>query len=311
MALLTPVPYDTKIDFIRQRFISMGVSLFISIASIVGLFTIGLNYGVDFKGGYLLEVRSEKPFDLSLLRGKLDALGFGEVKLQEAGSPNDVMIRIEKKEDENSTQNVTIQKVKEALGEDVQYRRIETVGPKVSEALKRNGILAVVCALLAMLVYIWFRYEWQFGISGIIALIHDCITVIGFYVFTGFEFNESAVVAILMTAGYSINDTVVIYDRIRENMRKFKKTSLIDLINRSVNDTLSRTVLTSSTTLIALFSLYFFGGKVIEDLALPMIVGIGTGTYSSIFVSSVLLLYFKPPRGEDFTPEVEVVAPAR
>lgn len=307
MALFTPVPYDTKIDFIRQRFVSMGVSLFISLASIVGIFTIGLNYGVDFKGGYLLEVRSETAFNLSDLREKLDGLGLGEVKLQEAGSPNDIMIRFEKNDDEGTTQNVTIDKVKKVLGQDVQYRRIETVGPKVSETLKKNGIMAVVLALLAMLVYIWFRYEWQFGLSGIIALVHDCITVLGFYVFTGFEFNESAVVAILMTAGYSINDTVVIYDRIRENMRKFKKSGLIDLINRSVNDTLSRTVLTSSTTIIALSALYFFGGKVIEDLALPMLVGIGTGTYSSIFVSSVLLLYFKPPRSDDYTPEAEVV----
>lgn len=308
MALLTPVPYDTKIDFIRQRFVSMGLSLLISLASIIGVFTIGLNYGVDFKGGYLLEVRSETPFNLQELREKLDALNLGEVKLQEAGSPNDIMIRMEKKQDEGTTQNVTIDKVKQTLGDQVQYRRIETVGPKVSETLKKNGLMAVVLALLAMLVYIWFRYEWQFGLSGIIALVHDCITVVGFYVFTGFEFNESAVVAILMTAGYSINDTVVIYDRIRENMRKFKKMGLIELINRSVNDTLSRTVLTSSTTLIALFALYFFGGKVIEDLALPMLVGIGTGTYSSIFVSSVLLLYIKPPRGDDLMPEVEVMS---
>jgi preprotein translocase subunit SecF len=308
MALLTPVPYDTKIDFIRQRFVSMGVSGFISLASIIGFFTIGLNYGVDFKGGYLLEIRTEQPADLAQLRSHLNSLGLGEVKLQEIGSPNDIMIRIEKKEDEGTAQNETIQKVRAELGDKVQYRRVETVGPKVSEALKKNGLMAVGFALLAMLVYIWFRYEWQYGLSGIIALVHDCITVLGFYVFTGLEFNESAIVAILMTAGYSINDTVVIYDRIRENIRKFKKSTLIELINRSVNDTLSRTVLTSSTTLIALFALYFFGGKVIEELALPMLVGIGVGTYSSIFVSSVLLIYFTPPRGDDAMSEIQVIS---
>jgi preprotein translocase subunit SecF len=299
MALLTPVPYNTKIDFVRQRFISMGVSAFISLASIVGLFTVGLNYGVDFKGGYLLEIRTEQPANLDELRTKLDSLGFGEVKLQEAGSPNDIMIRVEKKETEGGQQNETVQKIKAALGENVEYRRVETVGAKVSESLKKNGIYAVVFALLAMLVYIWFRYEWQYGLSGILALVHDCITVLGFYVFTGMEFNETAIIAILTTAGYSINDTVVIYDRIRENVRKFKKMSMMELINQSVNDTLSRTVLTSSTTLIALTALYFFGGRVIELFTLPMIVGIAIGTYSSIFVSSVLLIYFTPPRGEE------------
>jgi preprotein translocase subunit SecF len=309
MALLTPVPYNTKIDFVRQRFVSMGLSLFISLASIVGLFTIGLNYGVDFKGGYLLEIRTPEPANLDEMRNKLDSLGFGEVKLQEAGSPNDIMIRLEKKETESGQQNETIQTVRKALGDKVEYRRIETVGAKVSESLKKNGIYAVVFALLAMLVYIWFRYEWQYGLCGIIALVHDCITVLGFYVYTGMEFNETAIIAILTTAGYSINDTVVIYDRIRENVRKFKKLNIMELINHSVNDTLSRTVLTSTTTLIALFALYFFGGRVIELFTLPMIVGIGVGTYSSIFVSSVLLIYFTPPRGEEGAPaQVDVIS---
>lgn len=307
MALFTPIPHGTKIDFVRQRFISMGVSIFLSTASIIGLFSIGLNYGVDFKGGYLLEIRTEQAMNLDELRNKLDSLGFGEVKLQEAGSPNDIMIRIEKKETEGGQQNETIQKVRSVLGEKVEYRRVETVGPKVSESLKKNGMLAVVFALLAMLVYIWFRYEWQYGLSGIIALVHDCITVLGFYVFTGLEFNETAIIAILTTAGYSINDTVVIYDRIRENVRKYKKMSMMQLINQSVNDTLSRTVLTSSTTLIALGALYFFGGRVIELFTLPMIIGIAIGTYSSIFVSSVLLIYFTPPRGEEAV-EVEVIS---
>lgn len=309
MALLTPVPYNTKIDFVRQRFISLGLSIFISTASLVGLFTIGLNYGVDFKGGYLLEIRTEHPVNLDELRTKLDDLSLGDVKLQEAGSPNDIMIRLEKKETEGGQQNQTIQKVRDSLGDKVEYRRIETVGAKVSESLKKNGIYAVFFALIAMLVYIWFRYEWQYGLCGIMALIHDCITVLGFYVFTGMEFNETAIIAILTTAGYSINDTVVIYDRIRENVRKFKKMSMMQLINQSVNDTLSRTVLTSSTTLIALFALYFFGGRVIELFTLPMIIGIGIGTYSSIFVSSVLLIYFTPPRGDDLnmTTKQEVI----
>ncbi|MBP6986048.1 MAG: protein translocase subunit SecF [Alphaproteobacteria bacterium] len=299
MALFTPIPYNTKIDFVRQRFFSIGISIFVSVASIVGLFTHGLNYGVDFKGGYLLEIRTPEPVDLDALRTTLSALNLGDVKLQEAGSSQDIMIRMENRDTDTGQKNETIDKVKAALGDKVEYRRVETVGAKVSESLKKNGIYAVVFSLLAMLVYIWFRYEWQYGVCGIMALVHDCITVLGFYVLTGMEFNETAIIAILTTAGYSINDTVVIYDRIRENVRKFKKMGMMDLINQSVNDTLSRTVLTSSTTLIALFALYWFGGQVIELFTLPMIVGIAVGTYSSIFVSSVLLVYLTPPRGDD------------
>lgn len=307
MALFTPIPYNTKIDFVRQRFFSIGISIFVSVASLVGLFTHGLNYGVDFNGGYLLEIRTEQPADLDALRTKLDSLGLGEVKLQEAGSPNDIMIRLEKKETDDGQKNETIDTVKQALGDQVEYRRIETVGAKVSESLKKNGLYAVLFSLLAMLVYIWFRYEWQYGMCGIISLIHDCITVLGFYVLTGMEFNETAIIAILTSAGYSINDTVVIYDRIRENVRKYRKMTMMELINQSVNDTLSRTVLTSSTTLIALFALYYFGGRVIELFTLPMIVGIAVGSYSSIFVSSVLLIYFTPPRGDDLVKADESV----
>lgn len=296
MALLKLIADNTSIDFVRQRFITLTISALITIATVVGLFTKGLNYGVDFKGGFLIEIRTQEPADLAALRSNLGSLGLGDIKLQEFGSPHDVMIRIERQEGGEQEQNLAIQKVRAALGESVDYRRVETVGPKVSETLKKNGILAVVCSLLAMLVYIWFRYEWQFGLAGIIALVHDCVAVLGLYIFTGLEFSETAIIAILTTAGYSINDTVVIYDRIRENLRKYKKMTLMELINVSVNDTLSRTVLTSTTTILALVALYVFGGHVIETFTLPLIFGIVFGTYSSIFLSSILLIYFRPGR---------------
>lgn len=296
MALLSFIPANTKIDFVRQRYITLTVPILVVLATFLGLFTKGLNYGVDFKGGFLIEIRTQEPADLSALRNTLGALELGEVKLQEYGSPNDVLIRIERQPGGEQEQNAAIQKVRTALGDKVEYRRLDSVGPKVSETLKTNGLLAVGFSLLAMLVYIWFRYEWQFGLAGILALVHDCIAVMGLYVFAGLEFNESAIIAILTTAGYSINDTVVIYDRIRENLRKYKRTKIADLINLSVNETLSRTVLTSSTTIIALLALYLFGGPVIETFTLPLIFGIVFGTYSSIYLSSILLLYLKLPR---------------
>ncbi len=298
MALITLVPPGTSLDFIRIRVIAFFISTVIVVGSL-GAFAIqGLNYGVDFRGGFLLEVRTPEPANLGEMRDKLSQLNIGDVKLQEFGSDRDIVIRVERQPGDEKVQSVALDRIKASLGKDIEYRRVDTVGPKVSEELKRNGIMAIGFALLAMLIYIWLRFEWQFGVCAILALAHDCISIIGLYSLSGLEFNETAIIAILTTAGYSINDTVVIYDRIRENLRKFKKASMKDIINRSINDTLSRTMLTSLTTLLALFALYFFGGNVIENFTLPIICGITIGTYSSLCLASLLLLYFKI-RGEE------------
>jgi preprotein translocase subunit SecF len=286
------IPHDTKIDFVGFRYIGFALSLLVVIGSLISLGTKGINYGIDFKGGFLLEIRTPNPANLADLRFKLDHLGLGVVKLQEFGSQHDVMIRVEEQKGGEKAQLAALEKIKEAIGTDVEYRRVETVGSKVSGDLIENGIWALTFALGGMLLYIWFRFEWQYGVCGIIALIHDAIAVVGFYSIAGIDFNETALVAILMTIGYSINDSVVVYDRLRENLRKYKTTPIADVMNLSTNETLSRTMLTSSTHLLALAALYIFGGPVIESFSLPMFVGVTFGTFSSIFVSVNLLLYF-------------------
>ncbi len=286
------IPYNTKINFVGMRKVAYAISIFIVLGSFISLFTKGLNLGIDFRGGTLLEIRTKQEPNLSELRAHLNNLGVGEIKLQESGSHKDIMVRIQRQAGDEKQQLQALDLVKQSLGPDVEYRRVEVVGPKVSEDLIHNGLLAVGFALAGMLIYIWFRFEWQYGLCGILALVHDAIAVMGFYSISGLEFNETAFAAILTTIGYSINDSVVIYDRLRENLRKYKKTSVGDLINLSANETLSRTMLTSGTTLIALAALSFFGGPVIENFSLPILVGVVVGTVSSIYLSANLLLYF-------------------
>ncbi len=284
------IPYDTKFDFVGKKNFIFGILIVIAVLCLGSMFFQGFNYGIDFKGGLLLEVRTPQPADVSKLRSDLSGVVEGEVTLQEFGSPNDILIRVERQPGGDEGQLVALNKVKEKLGSQMDYRRVETVGPKVSEDLIWNGIYAVFWALIAMLGYIWFRFEWQFGICSLITLAHDALIVLGLFSLFQLEFNETAIIAVLITVTYSINDTVVIYDRIRENLRKYKKMPLPELINHSINETLSRTILTSTTTLLSLFGLYFFGGPVIAAFSLPIIVGIGAGTISSITVSAPLLL---------------------
>lgn len=286
------VPYNTKINFVGLRFLAYGIALFIVLGSFFSIGFKGFNLGIDFKGGLLIEARTPQKVDIAELRSKLSSLGIGEIKLQSFGSDQDILIRMEHPKNEKENVASRVQKIKDTLGSGVECRRIETVGAKVSQELIENGIWALGFALIGMLIYIWVRFEWQYGLCGILALIHDAIAVLGFYSVSGFEFNESAFAALLTTIGYSINDSVVIYDRLRENLRKYKTTSIADLINLSANETLSRTLLTSGTTLLALVALYFFGGPVIENFSLPIIVGIVVGTMSSIFISVNLLLFF-------------------
>ena len=285
------VPAGTKLSFIPKKTIFFGLSVLIFLGSIGLFLSKGLNYGIDFQGGIMMEIRTEQAMDVSSMRRNLNALGLGEVALQEFGSPTDVLIRIQKQKGDESAQQVAVETVKIALGEGVEYRRTEFVGPKISDELFWDGVMAVGVALVAILINIWFRFEWQFGVGAVVALGHDVVATIGVFALLGLEFNLSTVAAVLTIAGYSINDTVVIYDRVRENLRKYKTKPLNELLNESINQTLSRTVMTSVTTLIALAALYVLGGAVIADFSFAMIFGVLIGTYSSICLAVPMLLH--------------------
>ena len=293
MRLVSLVPVGTKVNFLRFRQIGMGLSLVLCLASAFLFVTKGLNYGIDFQGGILIEVRTSGPANIGQIRGQISKLGLGNIEIQEFGQPTDVLIRVEKQSGGAKEQNQAVEKVKSTLGSGVDYRRIEFVGPKVSGELVEAGITAVLLALAAMLLYIWFRFEWQFGVGAVVALVHDVLLTIGVFSILGLEFNLSTVAAILTIAGYSINDTVVVYDRVRENLRKYKVMELTELLNLSLNDTLSRTLLTSITTLLALFILYFFGGEVLKGFSFAMIWGVLIGTYSSLMVATPLLIQMR------------------
>jgi preprotein translocase subunit SecF len=294
---LNLIPIKPNINFVSKRMIYFGFSLLLIFVSIAMFIARDLNYGIDFQGGILIEVRVDKAGKLSEMRQQLSSLGLGEVSLQEFGAPTDILIRIQKQAGGEKAQQVAIDRVKLELGLGVKYRRTEFVGPKVSEELFLDGVTAVFLAIIGILLYIWFRFEWQFGVGAIVALCHDVLTTVGIFALTGIEFNLSTVAAILTIAGYSINDTVVVYDRVRENLRKYKTLSFFELLNNSVNETLSRTLMTSVTTLLALLSLYILGGEVIRGFSFAMIWGVLIGTYSSICLAVPLLLYLNVDRG--------------
>ena len=293
MWTLKLVPAETKIDFIRLHIASFIVSASLVIASLGLFFTQGLNFGIDFKGGTLIEIGTNGPADIADLRDIIGSLDLGEVQIQEFGSPEDVLIRVGEKADatDNAENLSAVDQIRNALPQDVTFRRVEVVGPQISGELVRAGFLAVTVAIGLMLFYIWLRFEWQFSVGAVLALIHDIILTIGVFCLIQLEFNLSIIAAILTIVGYSMNDTVVVYDRVRENLRRFKKMSLSELANLSINSTLSRTVMTSVTTLLALFSLYILGGEVIRGFTLAMIWGVFVGTYSSIFIAAPVLMY--------------------
>jgi preprotein translocase subunit SecF len=294
---VTLVPLDVNIGFIPRRLWFFAVSgLLVAIS--IALFAVkGLNYGIDFQGGVLIEVRTPAPADLAAMRGKLSALGLGDVSLQGFGDPREVLIRVQRQEGDEKAQQAALEKVRNALGAGVEYRRTEFVGPQVSEELFWDGVMAVTLSIVGILIYVWFRFEWQFGLAAIAALVHDVLSTIGVFALLEMEFNLTTVAAILTIAGYSINDTVVVFDRIRENLRKFKKMPLPELLNNSINQTLSRTTMTSGTTLAAVLALYALGGEVIRGFSFALIWGIAIGTYSSICVAAPLLLYLNVTRG--------------
>jgi preprotein translocase SecF subunit len=293
MALIRKLPVELNLNFVGRRFAFLIFSACLMLGSIGLFLTQGLNFGVDFRGGILMEIRTQGPADLAELRDRVSGLGIGEVTLQRFGEPNDVLINIAQQEGDEAGQIAAIDAVKQALGADIELRRQEYVGPKIGDELKEAGFLATVLALLGIGLYIWFRFEWHFGAAALVALIHDVIATVGFYSLTQIEFNLATLAAVLTIAGYSINDTVVIFDRVRETLRRYKKLPLNELLNRAINATLSRTFLTSLTTLMALGALFFFGGEVIRGFTAGLIWGVVIGTYSSIALAVPLLSLMK------------------
>ena len=270
-------------------------SLILIIASIFVLFFKGLNLGVDFKGGTLIELRTENSqIKISEIRQSFLKMNLGDVTVKKFGKENDYLIKIEtiKSKDENFVKNIN-EKLSSDLGSNINFRRVENVGPKVSNELLKAGLLAISLSLAAMLFYIWIRFEWQFSVGAILAIIHDVLITLGFFSFLAYEINLSIVAAILTIVGYSMNDTVVIFDRVRENLKKYSKISIQEISNTSTHETLSRTLITSVTTLLALLSIYIFGGSILKGFSFAMIVGVIIGTYSSIFVATPILNYTK------------------
>ena len=300
MKLLRLIPSNTNIDFLSIKKFAFLFSILVISGTFLSLFLNNLNYGIDFKGGILLEVRAKnyEKSNINELRNNVLTLKAGEISIQKFGKEGDYLIRIQKQEGDQKQQIAMIEKVKLLIDNDYSIRRSEFVGPTVGDELKIAGIYAVSLSLLAIMVYIWFRFEWQFSIAAIIALIHDVISTVGLFSFLQLEFNLATIAAILTTAGYSINDTVVIFDRVRENLRRYKSKDHYYIYNKSINETLSRTVITSVTTLIALFIIFFFGGAVLSDFALAMIWGVLIGTFSSIFVAVSILTFFDINKGE-------------
>lgn len=290
-------PHGTVFPIMSLRKFCVPISVAVALMSVALLAAQGLNFGIDFKGGSLFEIRSTAgPVKISELRDQLGKLGLGDVQIQGLDTPEEALIRIEQQKASSEegasgekAQQDAAKKVQEALGKDIEIRRVEVVGPAVSGELKTAGVIAVMFAIFGILLYIWFRFEWQFSLAAILALVHDITITLGVFALFQMEFGLSEVAALLTLAGYSINDTVVVFDRIRENLRRFKRMPLLDLLNKSINETMSRTVLTSVTTLLAVLSVYIFGTEVIQGFAFALLFGILVGTWSSVFVATPFL----------------------
>lgn len=291
--LIAAMPQEFKIDFISKRNIAVILSAVLIVGSIGSLATQKLNFGIDFAGGILMEVRADQPVEVGAVRAEVGSLGLGDVSITTFGDEGrDLLIRIQRQDGDEAAQTAALALVQETLGESYEYRRTELVGPKVGEELIIDGALAVGLALLAICIYIWFRFEWQFAVGATLALTHDIIATLGLFSLFQLDFNLTTVAAVLTIAGYSINDTVVAYDRVREKLRKFKKLALPDLVNLALNKVLSRTLLTSFTTLLAVMALFVFGGEVLRGFSIALIWGVIIGTYSSIYVAMPVLIYF-------------------
>lgn len=291
------IPDDTKFGFMQFRSVSFPFSALLSVLTIIAFFAIGVNFGIDFKGGTLVELQAKaSTANISQVREKSNALGFGSVEVAEFGSPRELLLRIELQtaptsaEQERAQQNV-VTKLRETFGPDYEFRRVEVVGPRVSGELVQNGTIGVIFGIVGVLFYLWFRFEWQFAIAAVIATLHDIVLTIGFFVVFQITFDMTSLAVILTILGYSLNDTVVVFDRIREMLRKYKKLRLTDVIDLSINSTLSRTVITALTSFLAMLAMALFGGEVLRSFSVAMLFGIVIGTYSSIFIAAPILIY--------------------
>lgn len=298
--LLRLVPDELNVNFLGLRKLALVLSILLIGGSIALFFSRGLNLGIDFLGGTMIEVQTEEGKGVGDFRDALDGLDLGDVQVQEFGAVDDLLIRIQRQPGDDTAQQEALQKAQAAIDDMVvEYRRTEVVGPTVGDELREAAIYAILFAIGAILIYIWLRFEWQFSVCAIVALVHDVVTTIGLFALLQLEFNLATVAAVLTIAGYSINDTVVIFDRVREKIRKYKSMPLEELLNFAINRTMSRTIMTSVTTLIALIALTLFGGDVIRDFSIALIWGVIVGTYSSVMVAVPLLLYLEPHRGEE------------
>lgn len=294
------VTKDTSINFMKARKLTYTLSILMAILSCASIAFKGLNYGIDFSGGILMELKSENKIDVEALRTKLADVDLDEINLQSIGEAGDeVVLRAQAKDMNEKEQMAAINQIKSALGGEFEYRRVELVGPQVGDELKKAGIIASLIAVLAISAYIWFRFEWQFAVGALIGLFHDLLITVGLLSFFGFDFSLTTVAAILTLAGYSVNDTVVTYDRIRENLRKYKKMPQYDLLNKSINDIFSRTILTGFTTLFASLALLVWGGDTLRSFSFTIFWGVIIGTYSSIYVSAVFLNLFNLRAAQD------------
>jgi preprotein translocase subunit SecF len=292
MKLLRLAPENTKFGFMRFRRVSYPFSATMSIISVVLFLTLGMNFGIDFAGGTLMELRAKTgAADIADLRATVGKLGIGDVEVQGFGAPSDVLLRFGVQKGGATAQEATVAKVKAVLDQRYDFRRVDVVGPRVSGELVQSGTLGVVLAIIAVLAYLWFRFEWQFAVGAIIATMHDLLLTVGFFSLTRLEFNTTSIAAILTIVGYSLNETVVVLDRIREMLRKYRRMPTDELVDMSINAVLPRTIMTATTVFLALLSLVIFGGEVIRSFSIAMIWGIFVATYSSIFICSPMLIY--------------------
>lgn len=298
---ITFIKKTTNFDFVKARLWAFPVTLLLVVGTVFSVMTQGLNLGIDFKGGIVLEVKAESAVDTAALRRQLEALQLGDIEIQQFGTPDTVLIRLQRQPatdgiSEEQAQTQATSRVREALGSAYEYRRVEVVGPRVGDELFNAGILATILAMVMIGLYVTFRFEWQFGLAALIATLHDVIVTVGLFSLLQLDFNLTAIAALLTLAGYSLNDTVVVFDRIRENLRRQKNYDLKQVINDAVNQTLARTIMTAGTTLLALMPLVLFGGPTLFNFSIALAWGIVLGTFSSVYVAAALLLYMKPLR---------------
>jgi preprotein translocase subunit SecF len=310
--LVRIVPDDTHFDFMRFRRISFPVSALLSIVAIFLFFHPGLNLGIDFRGGTLIELQTKSgPADLAAMRTKLTALSLGDIQMQSFGGPSDVLIRVAQQPGGEQAQAAAVTKIKQALGADIEYRRVEVVGPRVSSELLSYGTIGIIVAIGAILIYLWFRFEWQFALGAMIANVHDLVLTLGFMSITQVDFDLTSIAALLTILGYSLNDTVVIYDRIREMLRRYKKLPMTDLLNVSINSTLSRSIITHITVTLALLALFIFGGHAIHGFVTTMMFGVVlVGTYTSVFIAAPILIYLGVGTGRQESTDGEKITSA-